>query len=275
VFLELAGMKAGHVVYVRIPNSWASENSNELWATEAWYTMNNIPQDNPGEKTKAPSLAPNTLTAAEQAAGWKLLFDGKALNGWHTYGKNATGKSWIVQDGAIHLNVGPNHQAADGGDILTAGEYANYELKLEWKVAPCGNSGIIYNIKEDPAKYQYGWETGPEMQVLDNTCHPDARIEKHRAGDLYDLISCRTETVRPAGQWNAVRLVNRNGKVEHWLNGRKVVEVDMTGEDWAALIAGSKFKDMPDFGKATQGKIALQDHGDKVWYRNIKIRTLK
>lgn len=113
------------------------------------------------------------------------------------------------------------------------------------------------------------------MQVLDNACHPDALIEKHRAGDLYDLIACKYETVKPAGQWNKVRLINRNGKVEHWLNGRKVVEVDMTGEDWKKLISGSKFKDMPAFGKATKGKIALQDHGDKVWYRNVKIRELK
>ncbi len=156
--------------------------------------------------------------------------------------------------------------------VVGSRSFANYELRLEWKIAPCGNSGIIYNVTEDADKYTYGWQTGPEMQVLDNTCHPDAMIEKHRAGDLYDLIACGYETVRPAGQWNQVRLVNRNGQVEHWLNGRKLVEVDMTGSVWRDLVAGSKFKDMPDFGKATAGKLMLQDHGDKVWFRNIKLR---
>ena len=279
VFLELAGMKAGHVVYVHLPSSWISATGNELWTTEGWYTLNNIPENNLGEKRTAPLLTANTLTNAEKAAGWKLLFDGKTMNGWHSYGKTAAGKDWLVQDGAIYLNAEARNQAgwqaADGGDIVTADEFANYELRLEWKIAPCGNSGIIYNIVEDPSKYEYVWHTGPEMQVLDNTCHPDAMIEKHRAGDLYDLIACKYETVKPAGQWNKVRLINRNGKVEHWLNGRKVVEVDMTGDEWKQLIAGSKFKDMPAFGKTTSGKIALQDHGDKVWFRNVKIRTLK
>lgn len=279
VFLELAGLKAGHVVYVRLPFEWVSANGTELWSTEAWYTMNAIPAGLLGEKRTAPLLTANTLTEAEKAAGWKLLFDGKTMKGWHSYGKTAPGKDWLVQDGAIYLNAEARNkagwQAADGGDIVTDESFVNYELRLEWKIAPCGNSGIIYNIVEDPSKYEYVWHTGPEMQVLDNACHPDALIEKHRAGDLYDLIACKYETVKPAGQWNKARLVNRNGKVEHWLNGRKVVEVDMTGEDWKKLIAGSKFKDMPAFGKATSGKISLQDHGDKVWYRNIKIRELK
>lgn len=276
VFLELAGMKAGHVVYLHLPNAWISESGNELWTTEGWYTMNNIPENNPGEKRTAPQFSHNTLTASEKTAGWKLLFDGKTLNGWHSYGKQTCGSDWIVQDEAIYLNAQKNPeghwQTKDGGDIVTADAFDNYELRLEWKIAPCGNSGIIYNVTEDPSKYQYVWQTGPEMQVLDNACHPDAMIQKHRAGDLYDLIACKYETVKPAGQWNKVRLINRNGKVEHWLNGRKLVEVDMTGEAWKKLIAGSKFSEMPDFGKTTGGKIALQDHGDRVWFRNIKIR---
>jgi len=143
---------------------------------------------------------------------------------------------------------------------------------LDWKIGPCGNSGIIYNIVEDTKNYQYVWQTGPEMQVLDNTCHPDSRIIKHRAGDLYDLISCSYETVKPAGQWNHVRLVSRNGKVEHWLNNRKLVEVQMFNDAWWKLIAGSKFKEMPAFGRSKKGKIAFQDHGDPVWYKNIKVR---
>lgn len=279
VFLELAGLKPEHVVYLRLPADWTSADGLELWSTEAWYTLNAIPSNLPGEKRTAPVWQQNTLSEAEKAAGWKLLFDGKTLNGWHTFGKPTAGSDWKVQDGAITLEVKPKNakgeQVRDGGDIVTAESYANYELRLEWKIGACGNSGVIYNITEDASKYQYGWQTGPEMQVLDNTCHPDALIEKHRAGDLYDLIATRYVTVKPAGQWNKARLVNRNGLVEHWLNGRKVVEVDMTGEDWKRLVAGSKFKDMPDFGKTVQGKIALQDHGDRVWFRNVKIRPLR
>ncbi|MEY3053190.1 MAG: hypothetical protein RLY31_2975 [Bacteroidota bacterium] len=276
VFLELAGMKEGHVVYVHLPNHWLGESGGEIWSTEAWYTMNHLPENLPVRSLPSPALANNTLTEREKALGWELLFDGRSLAGWHAYGKNGIGKDWVVQDEAIHLDVSARNkegwQSEDGGDIVTEGSFANYELRLEWKIAPCGNSGIIYNVTEDADKYAYGWQTGPEMQVLDNTCHPDAMIEKHRAGDLYDLIACGYETVRPAGQWNQVRLVNRNGQVEHWLNGRKLVEVDMTGSVWRDLVAGSKFKDMPDFGKATAGKLMLQDHGDKVWFRNIKLR---
>ena len=120
----------------------------------------------------------------------------------------------------------------------------------------------------------YVWQTGPEMQVLDNACHPDAQIETHRAGDLYDMIACKYETVKAAGEWNQVRLIINNGKVEHWLNGKKLVEYEMFTEEWTKMIANSKFKDMPDFGKARKGHISLQDHSDRVYYRNIKLREL-
>lgn len=278
VFLELEGMKDNHVVYLRIPSDWMSENGLELWTTEAWYTMNRIPENQPGFKTTPPpSMAINALSDAERKAGWELLFDGQTLKGWRNYGKKTIGSSWKIDDGAIHLaakkNPNGGWQAPDGGDIITDGTYENYELRLEWKIAPCGNSGIIYNVEESD-KYQYPWQTGPEMQVLDNACHPDAKIRKHRAGDLYDLIECKYETVKPAGQWNQVRLVVNKGKVQHWLNGRKVVETEMWTDEWRSMIAGSKFKDMKGFGTVKKGHICLQDHGDPVWYRNIKIKAL-
>ncbi|MBI1225774.1 MAG: DUF1080 domain-containing protein [Bacteroidetes bacterium] len=217
----------------------------------------------------------NTLTEAEKAGGWKLLFDGKTTKGWHSFNKKIAAKKWVVQDGALTLDPKAPGAEEANGDLVTDGVYANYELCLEWKISDCGNSGVVYNVVEDP-KYTWAWQTGPEMQIIDNSCHPDAKIAKHRAGDLYDLVAVTKETVKPAGQWNEARLVNRNGKVEQWLNGAKVVEVDMTGEDWKKLIAGSKFKDMPDFGKTTSGRIMLQDHdGDRVWFRNIKLRQLK
>ncbi len=279
VFLELEGMKENHVVYLRIPYWWTADGDLELWSTEAWYTMNRIPQNLPGFKRSAPAPTPvNALSEAERKAGWKLLFDGQTLKGWRNYGKKTIGSSWKVADGAIHLDAKKNPsggwQAPDGGDIITDGTFENYELRLEWKIAPCGNSGIIYNVEES-GKYQYPWQTGPEMQVLDNACHPDSKIRTHRAGDLYDLIECKYETVKPAGEWNRVRLIVNKGKVQHWLNGRKVVETEMWTDAWRKMIAASKFKDMPGFGTVRKGHLCLQDHGDPVWYRNIKIKILE
>lgn len=240
--------------------------------------------NNEPAKTAAAPPADNILTEQEKAEGWKLLFDGKSLAGWHKYGGAPVGKMWSINDNAIHLNAvkAEGHwQAADGGDILTDGDYENFELRLEWKIDSCGNSGIIYHIVEDTAKYDYPWKTGPEMQVLDNACHADGKIEKHRAGDLYDLIKCSVETAKPHGQWNAVRIVSRNGNVEQWLNGTKVVEIRMLEngkptQQWLDLIKASKFPGLPapDFGLSVKGKISLQDHGDKVWYKNIKIKSL-
>jgi cytochrome c len=279
VFLEIKGIKEGHVVYVRIMNKFVSQLNHSLWATEGWYTMNQIPKDNYGRVLPNQGVADNTLSEWEKTQGFSLLFDGKSLNGWHNYGKpRVEGSAWIVDNGAIHLNAvrdaNGDWQSKNGGDILTANEYENYEFTLEWKIDRCGNSGIFYNIIESD-KYQYGWQTGPEMQILDNTCHPDGRIVKHRAGDLYDLISCKYETVKPAGEWNKIRIIMNNGHLEHWLNGVKVVETQLWTKEWDALVAKSKFPNMSkDFGTARRGRISLQDHGDKVWFKNIKIRDL-
>ncbi len=279
VFLELDGMKSNHMVYIKINTPFSSALGHEIWSTEAWYTMNQIPTGEPGFKTSAPpATAVNTLSAFEKAAGWKSLFDGKSMAGWRNFNKQTVGSGWIVKDDAIYLNskkgADGNWEAKDGGDIITEGQYENYELSLEWKIGACGNSGVIFNVVED-AKYEFVWQTGPEMQVLDNTCHPDAKIRTHRAGDLYDMIECKYVTVKPAGQWNHARLVINKGKTEHWLNGRKVVEYEMFTDQWTDMIANSKFKDMPDFGKSKKGHISLQDHRDPVWYRNIKIREIK
>lgn len=219
------------------------------------------------------TMAQNTLTAKEKKEGWKLLFDGKTTTGWRNYNSNTLGAGWKAVNGTLALDNSVT-QREERGDIVTNDEYENFELSLEWKIDSCGNSGIIFNVIEDP-KHDATYYTGPEMQVLDNTCHPDAKIEKHQAGDLYDLIKSKKETVKPAGQWNVSRIISRKGKYEFWLNGTKVVEFTMHTPEWDALVAGSKFKAWPDFGKATKGHIALQDHGDNVWFRNIKIKELK
>lgn len=218
----------------------------------------------------------NTLSPQERSAGWELLFDGSSTKGWHKYGGNPIGAAWKVQDGSLWLDASQKDgwQIKGGGDIVTDGVYADFHLKLEWKIAQNGNSGIMFYIHEDSTQYQWPWMTAPEMQVLDNQGHPDAKIIKHRAGDLYDLISCNTETVRPFEQWNQVEIICNKGKLDFYLNNVNVVAVQLWGEEWKKMVASSKFKSMPGFGTYREGHIGLQDHGDKVWYRNIKIKRL-
>lgn len=226
------------------------------------------------------SIPPNTLSKQEKAEGWRLLFDGKTTNGWHNYGKEGIGSAWKVIDGTLVLDDSNRQEnergysyIPDGGDIVTDEEFENYELRLEWKISPCGNSGIMFNILETE-EYRLPWLTGPEIQVLDNACHSDAKYDTHRAGCLYDLIPVSKETVKPAGEWNSVRIVFDEGHLENWLNGEKVVETQMWTDAWDKMVSKSKFKRMKAFAKAKRGRIGLQDHNDKVWFRNIKIKAL-
>jgi cytochrome c len=279
VFLELAGMKPNHVVYLRLPYHWTSEQYQELWITQAWYTLNQIPANILGFKTQtqASVLQQNTLSAAEQKEGFKLLFDGKSLNGWRNFNKKTIGKSWTVQGGTILLDAKKdptgNWQSADGGDITTNEEYADFDLRLEWKIDPCGNSGIIYRATES-SKYEHAWHTGPEMQIQDDACHPDGKTEKHQTGDLYDVLGAKYTVSKPAGDWNTVRIVAKGNRIEQWQNGRKIIDTELGTAEWKKLVSESKWKDYPDFGKPRKGHIVLQDHGNRVWFRNIRIKTL-
>jgi len=165
-------------------------------------------------------------------------------------------------------------QTKNGGDILSANEFENFHLKVDWKISKDGNSGIIFNVHEDPKQYKYPWMTGPEMQVLDNNGHPDAKIIKHRAGDLYDLITSK-ETVKPYGEWNHAEIVSNKGNLKFYLNNELVVETTMWDDAWRDMIAKSKFHEFPGFGTYKKGRLCLQDHGNNVWFRNIKIKELK
>ena len=215
----------------------------------------------------------NKLTPAEIKKGWKLLFDGSTLTGWKTYNRTDMATSWGVKDGAIFLDAKKGRSDVAKGDLVTLEDYDDFEFSVEWKISDCGNSGIMYRIVEDP-KYKQPYLTGPEMQVLDNKCHPDAKIITHRSGDFYDVMASKTENVKPAGEWNSVRIIMKGYQLEQWQNGVRQIKLTLGSDEINAIVEKSKWKNQKDWGKALIGKIGLQDHGDAVWFRNIKIRSL-
>ena len=208
----------------------------------------------------AADQAPNTLTPEEQQAGWKLLFDGKTTNGWRNYKGKTISDGWKVIDGALT-------RVKTAGDIVTVDQYDNFELSLEYKISRAGNSGIMFHVTED---YPNPWQTGPEVQILDNKEGADPQ----KSGWLYQLYKSETDATKPAGQWNQVRIVITPKKSEVYMNGVKYYEFVIGSQDWNDRVAKSKFKDMPKFGKATKGYIDLQEHPGEVAFRNIKIRPL-
>lgn len=211
------------------------------------------------------------VTAAQNSDGWEILFDGQDINAnWRGYKMENAPTNWVIDGDAIFFNP---DAGGTGGDIISREQYGEFEFSLEWKVAPGSNSGIFYHAVESD-EYEFPYETAPEMQVLDNDEHPDGEFPQHRAGDLYDLMSSSVENVRPVGQWNEVLIVVRGNVVQHWQNGEKVIETTMWDDNWAALIADSKFATWPGFGKSKVGHLALQDHTDPVWFRNLKVRRL-
>lgn len=207
-----------------------------------------------------------------QESEWRSLFDGETTNGWHTYLRDTVTAAWTAVDGELRFN--PNVERDQRGDIITDEEFENFELQLEWKISAGGNSGIIFSVHEDP-KYGATYLTGPEMQVLDNVEAADNQIQDHLAGSLYDMIgSSEVSHPKPVGEWNQVRLRKENGQLTFWLNDVQTADVLIGSEEWNELLANSKFHDWEGFAKYPKGKIALQDHGDVVAYRNIRIKEL-
>jgi hypothetical protein len=203
------------------------------------------------------------LSAEERATGWRPLFDGVSLAGWRLWPRG-TPTGWRVVNGAIERGTG-------GGDLVTDETFANFDLALDWKVEPGGNSGIMYRIA-DTGEHTY--ETGPEMQVLDDERHPDGKSRLTSAGAVYGLYPAPEGVAKPAGEWNSARIVVNGNHVEHWLNGTPVAKYDLGSVDWERRVAASKFAEWKDYGRAPRGRIGLQDHGDPVSYRNIRIRVL-
>jgi hypothetical protein len=211
---------------------------------------------------------PNTLTNMERAEGWKLLFDGTTTQGWRGYLEQTVPDGWKVVDGALALS------GEEGSDIITLNEYENFDFKFEWKISPKGNSGVFYLIAESPdlARTYY---SGPEYQVLDNDGHPDAKDGPDRfAGANYALYPPTKNVARPVGEWNQGRIVKQSAHVEHWLNGEKVVEYELWSDDWKTRVEKSKFGKMPAYAKAKKGHLGLQNHGNDVWFRSLKVRVL-
>jgi hypothetical protein len=222
----------------------------------------------------------NELSQEEKDEGWKLLFDGKNTEGWRGYNKDSfPSQGWVVEDGAIKVQGTGSGEAGGPGDIIYDEQFKDFELTLEWKVSEGGNSGIFYLAQEIEGEPIY--TSAPEMQILDNDKHPDARLGtdgNRQAGSLYDLIPAKPQNAKPVGEWNKISILVYRGTVVHNQNGENVVEYHLWTDKWKEMVKNSKFKDWENFlnagGEDKQGFIGLQDHGDDVWFRNIKIKKL-
>ena len=253
-----------------------------------------VEESSPATATAA--ATPNQLTATERAAGWRLLFDGRSLAGWRGLGyPGIPAGHWTVDDGAIKkvatskVAPGPDGRRPLGGDLMTLATFGDFELAWEWKISPGGNSGLKYNVSEalsggQPSNVLRPGTGSPgvshsaigfEYQMLDDDRHSDGRLATHRSGALYDLLTPNDrKRLRPVGEWNHSRVVFVGNHGEHWLNGEKVVEYELGSRVMDSTLTASKFRSMPWFAQRRAGHIVLQDHGDEVWVRSVKIREV-
>ena len=209
----------------------------------------------------AADAAPNTLTDEEKAAGWKLLFDGKTTSGWRNYNKTTIAPGWKVENGALVRG------SEAGGDIVTEGKYGAFELSLEYNISKGGNSGLMFHVEETSNP---PWHTGPEIQIQDV-----GGRDPQKPGWLYQIYQAEVDAAKPAGEWNQLKILITPEKCATWMNGKLYYEYVKGSKDWDERVAKSKFAKMPKFGKPTSGVICLQDHGNPVSFRNIKIREVK
>jgi sugar phosphate isomerase/epimerase len=205
----------------------------------------------------------NTLTAAERAEGWRLLFDGATIDQWRGFRRQTLPPGWEAVDGALT-------RVRRAGDIISIEQFADFDFRFEWQIVEGGNSGIMYYVTEAGAET---YHTGPEYQILDNARHPDGKSALTSSGACYALYAPPRDVTRPVGEWNQGRIVINQGRGEHWLNGERTAMFDLNSDEWRAKVLASKFKEWPEFGLARKGHLAIQEHGSRVAYRNLKIRT--
>ena len=222
--------------------------------------------DEPAPETAASAgePTPNTLSAEEKADGWELLFDGGSLAAWRGYKRDGVPDGWQAVDGAM-ARVGR------GGDLITVEQFADFDLRFDWRVEEGGNSGVMFRVAEGDGPT---WHTGPEFQILHNAGHRDGEAPITSAASNYAVHPPARDVTRPVGAWNAARLVVRGARVEHWMNGEKLLEYELGSPDWKRRMMASKFATIPRYGREPRGHIAIQDHGDPVAFRNVKIRRL-
>lgn len=228
---------------------------------------------NTGENT---TWKKDSIAKINNAKGWEwLLKDG--VEDWHTYGGEPVGAAWKMEDSVLHLDVSVTNkgQTIGGGDIVTKKEYENFDLKLDWKISEGGSSGILFFVSEDIQQYKDARYSGLEMQITDNAKNEDGKILKHKAGDLFDLISSNAEqVVYPAGKWNNAEIIANKGKLDFYLNNEHILSVYLWDDKWKSLIRISSFSTITGYGSFTKGRIALQDNGTDVWFKNIRIKKL-
>ena len=236
--------------------------------------------ENNSETELGEASEPNTLTEKEKENGWRLLFNGEDNGNWRGYDTEEFPTDWKVRKGTLFMAGSGRGEAGseNGGDILYDEKFDNFHLKLEWKISEGGNSGIFY-LGQESDDFDYIWETAPEMQVLDNKKHPDAMLGENgnrQAGSLYDLYPAKPQNAKPAGEWNKVEIIVYDGTVVHKQNGKTVVEYHLWTPKWKKDVADSKFPELNEdwADVAKEGYVGLQDHGDDIWFRDIKIKEL-
>ncbi|MEM9255125.1 MAG: DUF1080 domain-containing protein [Pseudomonadota bacterium] len=216
------------------------------------------------EEVVPPGECTHGVTSAERAEGFVLLFDGHSMDQWRSYGEEGIDRGWGVENGCLT-------RLGFAGDLITRRQFGDFDLRLEWRISEAGNSGIFVRGDERGPSIHH---SGYEMQILDNVGHRDSKDPTHRAGALYDMIAPKHDTTQPVGYWNRVRIVAQGPRVVFWLNDQVTAEFEQGSDDFLARYARSKFTDRPRYGTLLEGHIGLQDHFDKVWFRNLRVREI-
>lgn len=218
------------------------------------------------------SAAANTLTDAEKAEGWKLLFNGKNMDGWRAF-KNKPSDSWTVDstDGTLHCLGSKTDKSDKRADLITTDKFEDFELSLDWKLAPQGNSGVLYMVNED---FEYSFKSGPEYQLIDDNNFPEKLEDWQKTGANYAMGGPLVAAAKPIGEWNNTRILVNGNHVEHWLNGQKTAEYELNSPEWKKAKETGKWKDAKGYAATKKGHICFQDHGSEIWFKNVKIKTL-